>query len=198
MRTFIAVLVAASVSGLAAPALAHPGVAPAAGAMAGFLHPFGGIDHILTMIGVGALAALVGGRAVWTVPLAFLVVMTLGAAGGMLGLGLPLVELAIALSVVGIGVAMACGRSMPESAAVAVAALFAVFHGHAHGNEIGASLSAIEYAGGFVLATGLLHAGGLLGARLLARRFADSGTATVRLAGIGVAAIGTGLVGSLA
>ncbi|MEQ8586481.1 MAG: HupE/UreJ family protein [Thalassobaculaceae bacterium] len=55
MRTFTAVLVAASVSGLAAPALAHTGGAPAAGAMAGFVHAFGGIDHMLTMVGVGAL-----------------------------------------------------------------------------------------------------------------------------------------------
>lgn len=197
MRTFTAILVATTVSGLAGPALAHTGGAPAAGAMAGFLHPFGGIDHMLTMVGVGALAALIGGRATWTVPLAFLAMMTLAAAGGMLGVGLPMVELAIALSLIAVGVATVFGRSMPESAAVAVAGLFAIFHGHAHGTEMGATLSAVQYAGGFVLATGLLHAGGLIGARLLARRFADTGTATVRLAGIAIAAVGTGMVGAL-
>ena len=43
---------------------------------------------------------------------------------------------------------------------MAVVALFAVFHGHAHGAEIGAA-GAAGYGLGFVLATAMLHGVGL-------------------------------------
>src|SRR5215472_14382529 len=44
-------------------ALAHPAIGPAAGFAYGFVHPIGGIDHVLAMLAVGLLAANLGGRA---------------------------------------------------------------------------------------------------------------------------------------
>ena len=67
---------------------------------------------------------------------------------------------------------------------VAVFAVFAVFHGYAHGRELPDGTSALLYSLGFVIATGLLHAVGiLLGA---AHRW-PAGRQALRAAGAGVA-----------
>ena len=60
--------------------------------------------------------------------------------------------------------------------AVALAGIFAVFHGVAHGAEIPEAASGFAYAGGFLLATALLHACGI-GLGLGASRLGE----TVRL-----------------
>lgn len=178
-------------------AFAHTGAGPTGSFMTGFMHPLGGVDHMLTMISVGAMAALVGGRALWTVPCAFLAMMMLGAVAGVAGYPLPLVEFGIAASIVVTGLATAFGRSLTETVAVGLAAVFAVFHGHAHGTEMVPSMSAAAYGAGFVLATALLHATGLFGALLLSRRFVANGIATVRFTGLTVAAVGAGMVGTM-
>src|SRR5689334_14293713 len=79
-------------------ALAHPG--HGGGLLHGFVHPLGGLDHVLTMIAVGLYAALLGGRALWLVPASFVGMMAVGGALGMAGIALPFTEVAIALSVV--------------------------------------------------------------------------------------------------
>src|SRR3712207_2310375 len=55
----------------ATSAFAHTGETAAHGLAAGFVHPFSGLDHVLAMTAVGLWAALVGGRALWAWPLAF-------------------------------------------------------------------------------------------------------------------------------
>src|ERR1700730_2978472 len=45
-------------------AFAHPGH-DGASLVHGFLHPLGGVDHIIAMVAVGLLAARLGGRALW-------------------------------------------------------------------------------------------------------------------------------------
>ena len=57
---------------LPAPALAHIGDGLHHGLMAGFLHPFGGADHLLAMVMVGLWAGLSGGKARLALPGAFL------------------------------------------------------------------------------------------------------------------------------
>lgn len=193
----VAALTVTALGLLATPALAHAGTGPVASFAIGFLHPLTGVDHMLTMISVGTMAAVVGGRAVWSVPCAFIAMMMLGAVAGSWGLPLPMVEMGIGASVVVLGLATAFGRSLPVAAAVALAAVFAVFHGHAHGTEMAPSMSAAEYGAGFVLATALLHAAGLFGAQLLRGRFAAIGANTVRLTGLTIAAFGAGMVGTM-
>jgi urease accessory protein len=52
---------------------------------------------------------------------------------------------------------------------MALVAVFAVFHGHAHGAEGAGAGSFAGYAAGFVVATALLHAAGVVLGRTLER-----------------------------
>ncbi len=135
-------------------AFAHPGH-EGPGLAAGFLHPLGGVDHIIAMVAVGLLAARLGGRALWLVPASFVGTMTVA------GLGLPYVETGIALSVVVLGAVAAFGVAMPVAAAMGLVAFFAVFHGYAHGAEMPETASGLAYGAGFVAATALLHGVGI-------------------------------------
>ena len=87
--------------------------------------------------------------------------MALGGALGMAGYGLPYTEIGIAVSVIVLGLAIAFRISLPTLAAMALAGLFAIFHGHAHGAEMPQTISGYEYAAGFLLATALLHGAGI-------------------------------------
>jgi urease accessory protein len=73
-----------------------------------------------------------------------------------------MVEAGIALSVIVMGMAIALGVRLPTIAAMALVGVFALFHGHAHGNEgAGLGIAFLPYAAGFVVATGGLHLSGL-------------------------------------
>lgn len=175
-------------------AQAHTGVGVAGGFGHGFTHPLGGLDHVLAMVAVGVLAAQLGGRALWLVPLSFIAMMIVGGALGMAGIDLPLVEVAIGLSVIAFGVAIASGYHLPTSAAMALAGFFALFHGYAHGAEMPASLSGLDYAAGFVLATALLHAAGIAIGIAAGKLGHTLGERAVRTAGSLIAVIGTVLL----
>jgi urease accessory protein len=155
---------AVALSLLSAPALAHTGHGPASGLMAGFGHPFSGLDHVLVMGMVGIMAALAGGRAVWAVPAGFLASMVAGGLIGLSGVGIPGAEAAIAASVVVAGLVIASGRFGSAQSIMALAAGFALFHGYAHGAEMPAGADAAAYGMGFLSASaGLLGAGILIG-----------------------------------
>ena len=185
---------AAALSLLAAPSLAHTGAGAGSGFAAGFAHPLFGLDHLLAMLAVGALGALLGGRAVWLVPAAFVVAMVAGGTLSLSGVALPMVETAIALSVVVLGALVAVNARVALGAGMAVVAAFAVFHGHAHGTELPSGLSAAGYAVGFALATALLHAAGIAVVAALVR---VASTRAVRYAGLATAAAGVGIVAGL-
>jgi urease accessory protein len=142
-------------------AYAHVGVGETSGFAHGFAHPISGLDHVLAMVLVGVLAFQLGGRALWLVPLAFVSMMAVGGTLGVTGVDVPLVELGIALSVIVLGAAVAFEVKAPVAIAAGLVGLFAVFHGHAHGAEMPDSADGIAYAGGFVIATALLHVAGI-------------------------------------
>jgi urease accessory protein len=154
-------LAAASLVLVPAIASAHPGHEGAPGFVHGFLHPLGGLDHILAMVAVGLFAARLGGRALWLVPASFVVTMAVAGVAGMTGFALPYVEAGIALSILVLGAAIALEMTMPVAAAMGLVAFFAVFHGHAHGAEMPETMSGLAYGGGFVVATAALHALGI-------------------------------------
>lgn len=133
----------------------------------GVLHPFLGADHVLAMLAVGLWAAQLGGRALWAVPLAFISVLGLGAAAGAAGMPLASVELGIAASVLVLGLLVAFAVRLPLAIGMTLAGAFAFLHGHAHGTEWPALASAWGYAAGFLLATALLHATGIMAGRTL-------------------------------
>jgi len=185
---------AAALSLAAAPAFAHTGVGAHSGIAAGFAHPLFGLDHLLAMVAVGAWAALLGGRALWLVPAAFVAAMVAGGALAVSGAALPMVETAIALSVVVLGALVALNARVVVGLGMAVVAAFAVFHGHAHGSEMPAGLSVAGYAAGFALATALLHAAGAVLATVVVRL---ASTGAVRWAGAATAIAGVGIAAGL-
>lgn len=175
----------------AAPAFAHLNPEEHGSFMAGFSHPLFGMDHILVMVAVGLWAAQTGGRALWLVPAAFVGTMAIGFALALAGIGLPFVEPAILASVIALGLLVAVAVRLPLSASAAIVGVFALFHGHAHGGELG-SAGALEFATGFVIATALLHAAGI-GLGILAGRLAHGGIIS-RVAGALTALAGTALI----
>lgn len=163
-------LIAGAIALCASPAFAHPGHEFGHTALQGFFHPLGGIDHVIAMIAVGALALCRGGRAIWTVPLAFVLMMAVGAVLGATGLGLPGVEQGIAASVLVLGMLIVVATRLSLIFATVLVGAFAVFHGTAHGLE-GATTGIVptSYFLGFLLATVMLHCAGIaLGAAFAA------------------------------
>lgn len=146
---------------LPATAMAHPG-GEAHSFLAGAVHPLGGLDHLLAMLAVGLLAGYSGGRMRWWLPASFVAAMATGAGLGATGVNLPFIEVGIAFSLIAFGAALVSKQSLRAPMLIALAAGFALFHGHAHGTEMGAGLSAMSYALGFMLVTALLHVVGVL------------------------------------
>lgn len=130
------------------------------GFLDGFLKPLRGLDHAAAMVAVGMWGAILGAPAVRILPIAFPVMMAIGAALATAGLSLPLVDTAIAASAVVIGLAVAAAYRPPVIAAAAIVGVFAVFHGHAHGAEMPEGANPLVYGLGFVIATVMLHLGG--------------------------------------
>ena len=144
----------------AAPAFAHLDPPEHGSLMSGLSHPLSGADHVLAMVAVGLWAAQIGGRAKWIVPASFVSVMAIGFLMAMSGLHLPFVEPAILASIIGLGLLVALAVTVPTVASAAVVGVFALFHGHAHGSELGAAMP-VTFALGFLIATAVLHATGL-------------------------------------
>lgn len=154
---------------LPSAALAHPGhVADSGQFMHGLAHPVGGADHLLAMVALGLLAAQLGGRAVWALPLTFVAAMVAGGAMGAAGIGFPAVEPMILASVVIFGVLVAMAARLPMAVLLPMVAVFGAAHGWAHGAE-GPATGLVLYAAGFALATMALHLAGIAFGRLLSR-----------------------------
>ena len=196
MKPAICLLISSAALGAATPAFAHVGVGSTASFTAGFLHPLGGLDHVSVMVAVGLWAALKGGRAIWVWPLAFVTVMLLGGALGMIGISVPLVEPGILASVVALGLLVALAVDLPLWLGAAIIGVFAVFHGHAHGAEVPETASGIEYMAGFATATAtaLLHLVGIAFAVGMSRLQLRAG---IRAAGAVCVAIGLALVAEI-
>ena len=179
-------LLALGLLGMGGAAQAHTLGLPHMDFATGFGHPLGGLDHVLAMVAVGLWAAQLGGRALWRVPLTFVLTMAAGGLFGYLGIPLPMVEMGIAGSVLILGVLVALASRLPLAASMALVGVFALFHGYAHGAEMAAESSALWYISGFMLATALLHGAGI-GIGLASRNGASA-----RLVRLGGAAIATG------
>ena len=200
----ISVRLSAPIAALAvalAPAIAsaHTGIGATTGFLHGFWHPIGGIDHVLAMVAVGLFAAQLGGRALWAVPATFVAIMAAGGTLGMAGVALPAVEVGIALSVLVLGLVVLAGRRWPLGLAMALVAVFAVFHGHAHGSEMPVDASGLSYGLGFMLATALLHLAGIGLGIGLGRLAATEGGRLIQASGAAIALAGVVLLaGALA
>ena len=190
--TSIATLVAIVMAGAAE---AHTLGVAAAGFSAGLAHPLAGIDHLLAMIAIGLWSVQLAERsgrasALYLVPAAFIAMMAAGGIAAMSGLPLPEVETGILGSVIVLGLLITVAPQMPVAAGMAIAGIFALFHGHAHGGEVPEAASATLYALGFLIATAFLHGIGIaLGLVVQGGRSRLAG----RLGGAGIAAAGVAL-----
>ena len=142
---------------LAGPASAHVGVGNIGGLQAGLLHPITGLDHVVAMVAVGLWGGILGRPAIWLLPVAFPLMMAVAGAAAVAGVPLPGVEVGIALSGIVLGTMVLTAARPPLWFAVTIVAVFAAFHGHAHGAELPGAANPAFYALGFVVATGVLH-----------------------------------------
>ncbi len=142
-------------------AFAHITQGPMGGFVSGFEHPLTGPDHFLAMFAVGVWGAQMGGRAVWTLPVTFPLIMVLGGVAGMMHLPIPDVEVGIALSIIVLGSAILFAWHPIELISLIIIAVFAICHGYAHGAELPRAADPADYAVGFVVATGMIHVIGI-------------------------------------
>jgi urease accessory protein len=140
---------------------AHVESGQAGGFLSGLAHPVSGLDHVLAMVAVGLWGAQLGMPAIWVLPVAFPMMMAFGGFLGLVGIPIPGVEIGIALSAVVLGALILGQVRLPLVASIPIVAVFAVFHGHAHGTELEPGQNALLYSIGFVIATGLLHGVGI-------------------------------------
>ncbi len=177
------------------PAHAHTAAGVPGGLISGFLHPLQGWDHLVAMVAVGLWGAQLGRPGIWVLPICFPAVMALGGVLGVLDVPLPGTEWAIAGSAIVLGCAVALALRVPFAAAAGIVGFFAIFHGYAHGRELPEASNALAYGAGFVIATGLLHATGILIGSVNGSRL---GAHAIRALGFMIAGLGGVFMWSLA
>ena len=178
---------------LATPASAHLPPGEYGSFASGLTHPLFGLDHVLAMIAVGLWAAQIGGRAVWTVPTGFVAAMLTGFLLALAGAPLPAVEPVILASIMVLGTVVALALRPGAGVAVALVAALGLFHGHAHGGELGGA-QALGFGAGFVLATAALHATGVIVAFGARKSAHENGGRAIRALGALTALTGIVLI----
>ncbi len=129
------------------------------GFSSGFLHPIGGLDHVLAMVGVGMVAFFASKKG-YLLLFAFISAMLIAAIFGFLGAKIPFVEDGILLSIAVVFALIGFAKKISLSTIVTVVAFFGLFHGFAHGAEF-QSGSFAGYMFGFTLSTLFLHLSGI-------------------------------------
>ncbi|HVK56496.1 MAG TPA: HupE/UreJ family protein [Burkholderiales bacterium] len=186
-RSIVAFLVVCSFPVIA---YAHPGHSHDANALAGFIHPLLGVDHLLAMLAIGAWAAQSEGRRVWLAPSLFVGFLGIGAVLGVQQMSLPGVEMGIALSVLIAGLLLAGVHPRRSAIAYVLVAAFAILHGHAHGVEGPAQGALAPYFAGFMVATLFLHLAGFW----IGRQLRHWSRHAVQASGVAVGAMGCWLL----
>ncbi len=188
MMRFLLIICCLTLSG--APLYAHE--AAYVGFSGGLLHPILGVDHLLAMLSVGIVSAQIGKQALWAIPLLFVSVMAAGSMYAYFDFYLPSVELGIASSVIFLGVAIACQEKLSAWVIAGFVAVFALFHGYAHGVERPESFSFYIFGAGFLLGTACIHVGGLF-IPLMVNKFFPQRIVLAQI-GAAVAAVGVYLL----
>ncbi len=145
-------------------AIAHPGH-ELASLQAGLMHPLTGWDHLLVMLAVGVWASQLSGHARWQLPLTFVLMMSFGAILGLANIAFSGIETLIAASVLAMGLLLLMRLPISNLSRMGLVAVFAVFHGMAHGVEL-SQQQGYAVLSGMLVATALLHGVGFcLGAQ---------------------------------
>jgi urease accessory protein len=191
MSKKIAMPVVASII-MSAPAavFAHDGGHTVASLASGLMHPVSGMDHVLAMVAAGMLAEQLGAGSRWRLPGCFVALMLGGAAVGMSGMAISVLEFGIAASIIFFGLVVALPMNLHRSAIATGAGIFAALHGYAHGVEIPIGISGAGYSAGFVAATTLLIVLGMFTTRLTRYLAGSAGSGVLRLGGFTIACSG--------
>ena len=146
---------------LPALAMAHPGHDHAhSGFMAGFIHPFTGLDHLVMALGFGIL--LWSAAKQWKIAgvIALSITLIIGFLVGAQGLvPVNMAEYGIVASLVITAIALwtKSNKVLPIAAA-----LLASFHGMAHGVELAHAGHIVALVTGMVAGMALIYSGGLV------------------------------------
>ena len=167
----------------------------------GLSHPVLGLDHFLAMVSVGIISAQIGGRAIWTIPSTFVLMMVVGGIIGMIvelffnNLEAPVfivVEYGIVFSVILLGLAIAIEKKISTNIIMIFICLFGLCHGLAHGMEMPWAVNPILFALGFASGTATLHLFGVgIGSLAIKTKFSSI---VLRLVGLGCAFFGFSLL----
>ena len=167
----------------------------------GLSHPVLGIDHFLAMVSVGIVSAQIGGRAIWTIPATFVLMMIVGGIIGMLvevfffdleTLVFYVVEFGIVFSVILLGLAIAIERKISTNIIMIFISIFGMCHGLAHGMEMPWAVNPILFALGFASGTATLHLFGVgIGSLAIKTKFSSI---VLRIVGVGCALFGISLL----
>ncbi|MDR3395556.1 MAG: HupE/UreJ family protein [Parasulfuritortus sp.] len=130
------------------------------GFLAGFLHPFTGLDHLSAMVAVGIWSAMTT-RRIWLAPIAFASMLGMGAVLGSAGMTLSGVEPMIAVSLLILGLLVATRIHLPSLVGAALVGGLALYHGIAHGTELAGAASFVAALAGMLTGTMLLHMSGI-------------------------------------
>ena len=167
----------------------------------GLSHPVLGIDHFLAMVSVGVVSAQIGGRAIWTIPATFVLMMIVGGIIGMLvevfffNLEEPVfvvVEYGIVFSVILLGLAIAIEKKISTNIIMIFICFFGLCHGLAHGMEMPWAVNPILFALGFASGTATLHLFGVgIGSLAIKTKFSSI---VLRVVGVACAFFGFSLL----
>lgn len=147
---------------------AHADHGVAVSLSAGFAHPWGGLDHLLALAGIGLWAAAQSTRQ-WQAPLVMVLCMLLGAMITPMW-GLPaMTEPLIATSVLLIGLALTYRCVVPGLPCVAAVSLFGWFHGAAHASALSGTAALAGMTLGSTSALALGWFAGVATSRLLSK-----------------------------
>lgn len=163
------------------------------GVLSGIGHPLLGFDHLFFVIIVG-IAALYTGRALLA-PAAYIAAMLTGCLLMAFGTGLPMKEAVIGLSLLVVGGIVLSGHALKLVPALALFAMFGLFHGSAFGEAIAAQESAAgtQVLVGYLIGLGVLQYAIAVTSGWVAKTLWKATEATAiqaRLAGAVVAGVG--------
>jgi len=150
----------------------------------GLSHPVLGFDHFLAMVSIGIISAQIGGRAIWTIPSNFVLIMIVG---GLIGIYAEmnqllkssalneigrtfifadflysLIEIGILVSVIVLGLSIAIEKKLPVGITMIFVGIFGFFHGSVHGLEMPWAANPFLFALGFATGTATLHIFGVI------------------------------------
>lgn len=166
------------------------------GLLSGVGHPIIGMDHLAFIIAIGLLSAVRRPLGI-VVPGAFVIATVFGTGLHLLGLTIPLAEMAIAVSVIAAG-AMLLTRAAHGSAVIlaAFAGISGLFHGYAYGESIvGAeSTPLLAYLVGFsIIQLAISMLAYAVGAWFMNRKSVYLGQ-VLRISGVAISILGFGFL----